>query len=194
MSAVVELTLRPAQGQPRQWRIPVASEQSAGKVVAQIMLLLAIEPDGSQNQKANKTRRVYQALTALADPAGWANTQIKRGYWPPPLAPSLLSSSDLTLLSSGQSDDETIVEISQEDELWSQILSHLQWQMSRATFETWLKDTQLTVRDGSKFTVAVKNAFGRDWLEHRLRMPIRRVIAQLIGVAPEQVELSFVVK
>ena len=132
----------------------------------------------------------------LRNPAGWANSQIKKGYWPPPITPTLLS--DFSSLAAPEyRDDGEVGAASQEEELWSQVLAQLQLQMSRATFETWLRDTRLLARDGVKFTVAVKNLFARDWLENRLLVPMKRTIAQLVkeveGQESSPVEVAFVV-
>ncbi len=82
--------------------------------------------------------------------------------------------------------------------LWRQALSHLQLQMTRGTFDTWLKKTKLVARHNLRFTVAVKNRFAQDWLENRLYGTIQRTLSNLIkdDDDPElpQVEIDFVVK
>jgi hypothetical protein len=81
--------------------------------------------------------------------------------------------------------------------LWRQILSQLQLQMTRGTFETWLKDTRLVTREGSKFVVAVSSGFAKDWLENRLRTTIQRTVMNFIKTNDDQklpeVEIKFVV-
>lgn len=63
---------------------------------------------------------------------------------------------------------------------WEQVLNHLRSQMTRDTFDTWLKGTRLVARDGSHFTVAVKSIFAKDWLENRLFVIIQRTLANLL--------------
>jgi hypothetical protein len=81
--------------------------------------------------------------------------------------------------------------------LWRQILSQLQLQMPRATFQTLLKDTRLVTREGSKFVVAVSSGFAKDWLENRLLTTIQRTVRNLIKTNDDQklpeVEIKFVV-
>jgi chromosomal replication initiation ATPase DnaA len=69
--------------------------------------------------------------------------------------------------------------------------------MTRQTFDTWLRDTRLVARAGPYFTVAVKNSYAADWLEHRLLPVIQRVLAGLIGergkTEPSSLTVKFVV-
>ncbi|MCP4409508.1 MAG: hypothetical protein GY807_17510, partial [Gammaproteobacteria bacterium] len=55
------------------------------------------------------------------------------------------------------------------ENLWAVTLSQLQLQMTRATFDTWLKDTWLISADNGLWQVGVKSDAARDWLENRLR-------------------------
>jgi hypothetical protein len=64
--------------------------------------------------------------------------------------------------------------------LWRAVLSELQLQMPRATFETWLKSTTAQV-DGDTLTVIAGNPYAQDWLDNRLRNPIERTVAGLAG-------------
>jgi chromosomal replication initiation ATPase DnaA len=50
--------------------------------------------------------------------------------------------------------------------------------MSRATFETWLQKT--TAQEGAdRLIVLTPSSFGQEWLDHRLRETIERVVAQI---------------
>lgn len=92
---------------------------------------------------------------------------------------------------------EGIVEPRETEILWGQVLSQLQLQMTRSTFETWIKDTRLIAREGLKFTVAVSSEFAKDWLENRLRTTIQRTVMNFIKAEGDQklpkVEIKFVV-
>jgi hypothetical protein len=92
---------------------------------------------------------------------------------------------------------EGIVEPRETEILWGQVLSQLQLQMTRGTFETWVKDTRLIAREGLKFTVAVSSEFAKDWLENRLRTTIQRTVMNFIKAEGDQtlpkVEIKFVV-
>lgn len=122
----------------------------------------------------------------LRNPAGWANLQIKQGRRPPVTPPPL------PLLAV---EPPTATELAEaptaEEVLWQRVLAYLRLQMTRATFDTWLSDTRLAVREGDCFTVAVKSGFARDWLDHRLHGMIKRAIAQVTGLPPDQIQLLF---
>jgi hypothetical protein len=83
------------------------------------------------------------------------------------------------------------------DTFWKKVLWHLRLQMTRGTFEAWLKDTRLKAREGSHFTIAAKSDFAKDWLERRLFTTIRRTIINLIKSEDEpalrDLEITFVV-
>lgn len=73
---------------------------------------------------------------------------------------------------------------------WQAALSELELQMTRATFNTWLKDAQLLGRDEGVYVIGVRNEYAQDWLTHRLHDTILRTLTAIIQ---EQVELRFVV-
>ncbi len=60
------------------------------------------------------------------------------------------------------------------EQVWQAALGELQLQMTRATYDTWLRDTILVSSDDDTFVIGLKNAYARDWLENRLRTTIQR--------------------
>ena len=75
-------------------------------------------------------------------------------------------------------------------EAWQSTLGELKLQMTQATFNTWLKDACLISEKSGRFTIGVRNAYAKDWLENRLADMIMRTLAAVVG-AP--VEVEFVV-
>jgi hypothetical protein len=65
-----------------------------------------------------------------------------------------------------------------EPDVWQTVLGQLQLQMTRATFENWIKDTWLVSCDGGQWVVAVKSEFAKDWLENRLAKTILQASRQ----------------
>jgi len=67
--------------------------------------------------------------------------------------------------------------------LWQQVLDELELQMTRSTFDTWLRNTRLLeLRDGSEesvWIIQVVNQYARDWLENRLFSTIQRTLVRL---------------
>ncbi len=73
---------------------------------------------------------------------------------------------------------------------WKATLGELELQMTRATFNTWLKDARLLASDQEEYVVGVRNDYAKDWLENRLSETIARTLTTLAG---EPVSVRFVV-
>lgn len=74
-------------------------------------------------------------------------------------------------------------------QLWQTAIGELQLQMTKATFETWVKPTFAVSFDpaAGKLVVGVKNAYAQQWLENRLNGMIERTLNHCHG-APVIVE------
>jgi len=76
------------------------------------------------------------------------------------------------------------------EQAWQSVLGQLQMEMPRASFDTWVRDTQaLSLEDGT-LMIGVRNAYARDWLENRLTSTINRL---LVGILNASVEVQFIV-
>ena len=76
------------------------------------------------------------------------------------------------------------------DQAWESVLSQLQSDMPKASFETWLGDARPLLYENGALTVGVPNAYARDWLESRLASTISRL---LVGIMSSNVAVNFVV-
>lgn len=75
--------------------------------------------------------------------------------------------------------------------LWQASLGELELQMTRAMFDTWLRDTRcIALEDEHCLVVGVKNGYAVEWLENRLYPVIQRVLHRLGG---PQIQARFVV-
>jgi len=74
------------------------------------------------------------------------------------------------------------------EQAWQSILGQLQMEMPRASFDTWVRDTQALSYDGKTLTVCVRNAYARDWLESRLSSTIARLLVGILDQANVSVE------
>lgn len=72
--------------------------------------------------------------------------------------------------------------------LWRDTLAHLQRQMTKQTFDTWLKPTEVLDYRDREFVIDAKSAFAKDWLENRL---IKTIEAALSSVAGEPTRVRF---
>lgn len=73
-------------------------------------------------------------------------------------------------------------------ELWDGVLAELRGAMDPATFNAWLKGSRVVRAEGRRWTVAVRSQTAADWLAHRLRPAVERVVSRLAG---EAVEVGF---
>lgn len=76
------------------------------------------------------------------------------------------------------------------DQAWNAVLSQLQTDMPKASFETWLSDVRPVSFENGALTVGVPNAYARDWLESRLSSTISRL---LVGILSSNVGVNFIV-
>jgi chromosomal replication initiator protein len=76
------------------------------------------------------------------------------------------------------------------EQAWQSVLGQLQMEMPRASFDTWVRDTQPLAYEEGVMTIAVRNAYARDWLENRLMSTVARLLA---GMMNRSVEVRFVV-
>ena len=60
------------------------------------------------------------------------------------------------------------------EQIWQAALGELQLETTRATFNTWLRDTRLVAYEDGVFVIGVRNGYAKDWLENRLAPTIRR--------------------
>jgi chromosomal replication initiator protein len=62
--------------------------------------------------------------------------------------------------------------------------------MTKATFNTWLKDARLLACDENEYVIGVRNDYAKDWLEIRLEETITRTLAAITG---DSAQVRFVV-
>ncbi|HIC88687.1 MAG TPA: chromosomal replication initiator protein DnaA, partial [Anaerolineae bacterium] len=79
----------------------------------------------------------------------------------------------------------------QSEEIWQAVLGELQLQMTRATFDTWVRDTRLVAYEDGTFIVGVPNPFAKDWLDNRLRPVVKRALTHIVG---RSVDLQFIIR
>lgn len=82
-------------------------------------------------------------------------------------------------------------------QLWNQVLERLQQQLSRPTFETWIKSTTLQAMHGDELIVLAPNVFARNWIQKYYVATIANVVQDILGrtvkihiVAPQEDSVS----
>ncbi len=73
---------------------------------------------------------------------------------------------------------------------WSSVLTQLQMDMPRASFETWVLGTVALGLENDVLLVSTRNAYARDWLDSRLTSTVQRL---LVGILNRSVSVKFVV-
>jgi chromosomal replication initiator protein len=76
------------------------------------------------------------------------------------------------------------------DQVWQSVLSELQLEMPKASFDTWLGGTRPLAYEQGTLTVGVPNAYSRDWLESRLASTVSRL---LVGILNTNASVAFVI-
>jgi chromosomal replication initiator protein len=72
------------------------------------------------------------------------------------------------------------------DQAWQATLGQLQMDMSKAAYDTWVKNSKLVSYQEGQFTIGVPNSFARDWLETRMTITVNRVLTGIMNL-PQKV-------
>ena len=66
---------------------------------------------------------------------------------------------------------------------WQATLGQLQLEMSKASFDTWVRSAEFLNYDEDKqlVEIGVKNAYAKDWIEDRLSAKMKRLLTGMIG-------------
>jgi chromosomal replication initiator protein len=76
------------------------------------------------------------------------------------------------------------------ESIWNAALGELELQMTKATFNTWVKPTTVVSWQEDNFVLGAPNGYIKDWLENRLHTPIQRTLTGILG---QPVNVQFVV-
>jgi chromosomal replication initiator protein len=77
------------------------------------------------------------------------------------------------------------------ERVWQAALGELQLQMTKATFDTWVKQTYVVAYEDGTFIIGAQNGFAIDWLENRLHATIQRTLTKILN---RSVEVRYVVQ
>ncbi|NLX10869.1 MAG: chromosomal replication initiator protein DnaA [Chloroflexi bacterium] len=76
------------------------------------------------------------------------------------------------------------------NDAWHATLGQLQLQLNRATFDTWLKGSELVSYEEGEFLIRVRHAYAKDWLEQHLNHLITHTLGGIFG---RSVRINYVV-
>ncbi len=75
------------------------------------------------------------------------------------------------------------------EELWQRVLLELEMQMTRATFDQWLRGTRALKLEAERIVVQVRDVYAREWIERRLAQTVIRTVQDIAGC---KIMVSFV--
>ncbi len=75
--------------------------------------------------------------------------------------------------------------------IWQAAQGELQLQMTRATYDTWLKETFAVSYEDGLLIVGTESPYAKEWLENRFLGTIKRTLAGILG---HTAEVRFIVK
>ncbi len=73
---------------------------------------------------------------------------------------------------------------------WNSVLTQLQMDMPRASYETWVLGTEALGLENDVLLVSTRNAYARDWLDSHLTSTVQRL---LVGILNRSVSVKFVI-
>jgi len=72
-------------------------------------------------------------------------------------------------------------ETEQARQIWRTTLEQLQLQMTRQTYNTWLKQTEVLDYRNGVLVIDAKSSYAKEWLENRLKKVIERTLSSVVG-------------
>ena len=63
---------------------------------------------------------------------------------------------------------------------WTAVLSQLQQEMPKASFDTWMRDTKAIRYDGNTLTIGTRNSYARDWVANHQAAKIAQLAGALL--------------
>lgn len=65
------------------------------------------------------------------------------------------------------------------EELWQALLAQIQFNISKASFATWFRNTNIISREAGEIVVSVPNNFSKEWLENKYNKLIFKILYSL---------------
>lgn len=75
------------------------------------------------------------------------------------------------------------------ESLWSQVIERLQLQLSRPTFETWIKTASAEQMENNCLVISTPNPFARNWLQKYYIKTIADVVQDILGY-PVEIQIT----
>src|SRR3989337_3277428 len=76
------------------------------------------------------------------------------------------------------------------NELWQYVLSEVELNLTKATFNTWFQHTGINSIENGVVVISVPNSFAKEWLENKFNKFILKSIRNFI---PEVKDIKFII-
>lgn len=83
---------------------------------------------------------------------------------------------------------------SERSRLWDHVLDELKLQTGRQSFDRWLGGSALVELDEERAVIELRDAYAVEWLDTRLRRPVERTLAGILGRNGDDLRVEFRVK
>ncbi len=80
-----------------------------------------------------------------------------------------------------------------DDGVWARAKALLKARLAGPDYRTWIRKVYLLHHEGTSLTLGVPHALAKHWLRHRLDGEVRRALAEVMGVAANDLEVTYVV-
>jgi hypothetical protein len=74
--------------------------------------------------------------------------------------------------------------------VWHATRGQLQIELSKAIYDTWVRDVELSEFDGDELVLGAANNYARDWLTDRLKSTVERIVTGILG---KEIAVRFIV-
>ena len=74
------------------------------------------------------------------------------------------------------------------EQLWQAILGEMELCISKASFTTWFRDTNIVSKDEKEIVVSVPNGFAKEWLENKYH---KFILKALQNICPEITKITY---
>ncbi len=76
------------------------------------------------------------------------------------------------------------------NELWQHVLSEVELNCSRASFNTWFQHTAIHTKEDGVVLISVPNSFAKEWLENKFN---KFILKSLRGASPDVKDIKFII-
>jgi hypothetical protein len=138
------------------------------------------QPPAGIQSRPQQERQAEAEQQTIRSVAVHALTDLNLWRLLPTIEPPPSTTPDVTMGTGSQepSPDVTMPTVSP---LWQAALDQLWLEMSHATFDAWLRDTDLITVGPDEFVIGVPSTHARDWLANRMSKTIERTLARTTG-------------